>query len=104
MMKTRSAFSLLELMIVVLVMSGITAIVWPNLTKKLKSSNQIIFQQKLKETIEYCRYNAIIKGKIHMIIVQEKKINALTLDNVGLDGIIEKQVIWINANGEVYEK
>lgn len=100
----KRGFSLLELMITLVILSGVIAVAWPNLTRKLKSVDQINFDQKLKETVEDCRYNAIVKGQVYAVVVQEKKINVLTLDNIDFDGIIEEQVIWINANGEVYEK
>jgi prepilin-type N-terminal cleavage/methylation domain-containing protein len=99
----RKAFSLLELMIVVVVMAGALAIAWPNLTRRSKSIDKIIFEQKIKETVENSRYSNIMNGVSSVIVVKDDKIQTFTIDNILDCGDFDKRV-FIDAEGNVYEE
>jgi len=99
----RRAFSLLELMIVIVVMAGVLAIAWPNLTRRSKSIDQIIFEQNVKEAIDNGRYYSIMNGVSRVVTVKDKKIQTFTLDNlVSIDGFDQR--VFIDAEGNVYEE
>ncbi|MFN7737967.1 MAG: Tfp pilus assembly protein FimT/FimU [Pirellula sp.] len=59
---SRRAFSLLEMMIVLVVMVGILAIAWPNLQKPLRRAGLSQATQKLREAIDESRYQAMTTG------------------------------------------
>ncbi|MBM3966161.1 MAG: prepilin-type N-terminal cleavage/methylation domain-containing protein [Planctomycetes bacterium] len=59
---SRCAFSLLEMMIVLVVMVGILAIAWPNLQKPLRRAGLSQATQKLREAIDESRYQAMTTG------------------------------------------
>ena len=60
--KRRRAFSLLEIIIVLVVMVGLLAIVWPNLQKPLRRTSLNSAAQQLREAIDESRYQAIQTG------------------------------------------
>jgi type II secretory pathway pseudopilin PulG len=90
----RYAFSLLELMIVLIIMIGVIAISWPNLTKKLNYSKKKTFEQKVKETIDKARYQSLRIGKSLLIVVNEPDIKVIHLEDIGGENIDGKK-IWI---------
>lgn len=77
----RSAFSLLELMVVLVIMVGITALSWPVLTRKIKSSEIKIFEQKIKETMEDARYQSIRYGKPLAVIIDNKTVSIMKIED-----------------------
>jgi len=99
----RKAFSLLELMIVIVVMAGVLAIAWPNLTRRSKSIDQIIFEQNIKEAVDSSRYRSIMDGMSAVVIVKDDKIQTFTIDNMLDCGDFDKRV-FIDAEGNVYEE
>ncbi len=56
------AFSLLELVIVLVVMIGLLAIVWPNLQRPLSRTTLSQAAQLLREVIDETRYQATVQG------------------------------------------
>lgn len=65
-----SGFSLLELMIVLVIMVGILAVVWPNLRKPLESSAVREAAQIVRDAIDSARYQAAIEGEITFVRLQ----------------------------------
>lgn len=61
--RTRPAFTLLELVIVLVIMVGLTAIAWPNLARQLRKSELRESAQLLRSAIEECGYRAASDGK-----------------------------------------
>lgn len=94
----RSAFSLFELIIVLTIMISIVAIGWPALTKKIRSSEEQTFKQKIYETIENCRYKAIKFGKPIIITIKKKQINIIDIQD--FDNNYDN-FIFIAANGKI---
>ena len=95
----------MEMMIVVLMISSLGLIAWPNISKLRKKSQQNLFEQKVKEAVENCRYYAMLNGKIVVVEVvdSEEKITTMTLDNLVFNGKIDKRFL-INAQGDLYEE
>lgn len=91
----KSGFSILELMVVLTILCGIVAISWPALTKKIKTSEDKIFNQKIKETIENTRYLAIKTGKSFGIKIKNKKISVIEVNNIDEQNI----TLWVRADG-----
>jgi Tfp pilus assembly protein FimT len=58
----RLAFSLLEMMIVLVVMVGVLAIVWPNLQRPFRKAGLSEATQKLRQAIDDGRYQAMTTG------------------------------------------
>jgi prepilin-type N-terminal cleavage/methylation domain-containing protein len=56
-------FSLLELMIVVVLLAGITAIAWPSIARPMRKAELSEATQKLREAIEDGRYQAMMSGE-----------------------------------------
>ncbi|MBX3422656.1 MAG: type II secretion system protein [Pirellulaceae bacterium] len=63
----RAAFSLLELMIVLSVMVGATALVWPSLSKPLQRSALSEAAQGLRDVLDQTRHQALERGQVHMV-------------------------------------
>ncbi|MEM7559504.1 MAG: type II secretion system protein, partial [Planctomycetota bacterium] len=61
--RTRPAFTLLELVIVLVIMVGLTAIAWPNLARQLRKSELRESAQLLRSAIEECGYRAASDGR-----------------------------------------
>ena len=61
--RARPAFTLLELVIVLVIMVGLTAIAWPNLAKQLRKSELRESAQLLRSAIEECGYRAASDGR-----------------------------------------
>jgi len=60
--RRQPAFSLLELVIVLVVMIGLLAIVWPNLQRPLSRTTLSEAAQVLREVIDETRYQATVQG------------------------------------------
>jgi type II secretory pathway pseudopilin PulG len=63
----RGAFSLLELIIVLMIMVGMLAVVWPNLSKPLEKSTLREAAQSLRDAIDETRYQAQLDGNIYFV-------------------------------------
>ena len=61
-MSQRKAFSLLEIMIVLVLMAGIIAIAWPSISRPMRKAELSEATQKLREAIEDGRYQAMVAG------------------------------------------
>lgn len=94
----RSAFSLLELMVVLVIMVGITALSWPVLTRKIKSSEIKIFEQKIKETIEDARYQSIRHGKPLAVIINNKTVSIIKFSDI--QNHTYEMVIFVTPDGK----
>ena len=62
MLRLRPAFSLLELIIVLMVMIGLMAIVWPNLQRPLSRTSLDEGAQTVRNTLDESRYQATLAG------------------------------------------
>lgn len=67
----RTGFSLLELMLVLVVLVGVLALVWPNLQRPLKRSNLSNAAQKLREAIDESRHKAVVDGNPVFVQLQQ---------------------------------
>ena len=63
----RSGFSLIELIIVLVVMTGLLAIVWPNLQRPLRRSAISQAAGALRESIDQARYRALTAGQVWLV-------------------------------------
>ncbi len=61
--RSQPAFTLLELVIVLVIMVGLTAIAWPNLARQLRKSELRESSQLLRTAIEECGYCAASNGQ-----------------------------------------
>ena len=69
--RLQSAFSLLELIIVLMVMIGMLAIVWPNLQRPLSRTTLSEAAQVLRVVIDESRYQATITGTPQFVHLQQ---------------------------------
>ncbi|MCA9131807.1 MAG: hypothetical protein KDA45_01575 [Planctomycetales bacterium] len=65
------AFTLLELVIVLLVMVGMLAVVWPNLQRPLRRTTLDEAAQMLRDAIDENRYQAMLLGQPRFIHLQQ---------------------------------
>lgn len=65
------AFTLLELVIVLLVMVGMLAVVWPSLQRPLQRTSLDEAAQMVRDAIDECRYQAGLHGKIQFVQLQQ---------------------------------
>lgn len=96
-------FSLLELMIVLCILTGIVAISWPSLTKKTKKIEVEIFEQKIKEVFEDARYYAIVHTDPVAVIVLDNDVRMVRLKYLSEIDVFDR-LFLIDARGNVYEK
>lgn len=82
-------------------MLTITAISWPFLAKKINSSKSKLFEQKVKETIENARYEAVIKGKSFLLQVDDENISVVEINKIDKKEI-KKERILITADGKFF--
>ncbi len=68
---TRSALTLLELMIVLLVIGGMLALTWPNLRKSLERNELGEAARTVRELLEEVRYQAIVGGQIGIVRLEQ---------------------------------
>ncbi len=82
-----AAFSLLELIIVLMVMIGLLAIAWPNLQKPLRRNSLNEAAQTLREAIDDSRYLAITTGTPVFIRFRsgDSRLHAGTFDSFASD-------------------
>ena len=65
------AFTLLELIIVLAVMVGLLAVVWPNLQRPLQRTSLDEAAQIVRDAIEESRYQAALQGTLYFVQLQE---------------------------------
>lgn len=63
----RGGFSLLELMIVLIIMGGVLAVVWPNLRKPLERSSVREAAKVVRDAIDSARYKAAMEGEVRFV-------------------------------------
>lgn len=68
---TRTGFTLLELMIVLLVIGGAMALTWPNLRKSLERNELNEAARTVRELLEEVRYQAMVSGQIGIVRLEE---------------------------------
>jgi len=66
-----TAFTLLELIIVLAVMVGLLAVVWPNLQKPLQRTSLDEAAQLVRDAIDESRYQAALKGSPYFVQLQQ---------------------------------
>ena len=66
--KTRSAFTLVELMVVIIVLGVIAAAVVPNLSGPLESTRLDAAARRVADLMDYCYANAAATGRVHGLI------------------------------------
>jgi prepilin-type N-terminal cleavage/methylation domain-containing protein len=81
----RRAFSLLEMMIVLVVMVGVLAIVWPNLQRPFRKAGLSEATQKLRQAIDDGRYQAMTTGTPVFIQIRQ---GGHEVRSVGLDSLV----------------
>jgi Tfp pilus assembly protein FimT len=81
----RLAFSLLEMMIVLVVMVGVLAIVWPNLQRPFRKAGLSEATQKLRQAIDDGRYQAMTTGTPVFIQIRQ---GGHEVRSVGLDSLV----------------
>lgn len=101
-MQKNNGFSLLELMIVMIILVSVLALSWPNLTKKLRSSEEKMLEHQVLESIEKAKYQALSSGKPLLVLINNKKINIVKFDDIYQYDIIGKK-IWVTADGKSYD-
>lgn len=82
-------FSLLELMIVVVLIAGITAIAWPSIARPMRKAELSEATQKLREAIEDGRYQAMMSGEPVFLQITEGNSQ---LRSGGIDALINGQL------------
>ncbi len=65
------AFTLLELVIVLLVMVGMLAVVWPNLQRPLQRTSLDEAAQMVRDAIDESRYQAALHGTVQFVQLQQ---------------------------------
>lgn len=95
----RNAFSLLEMMIVLVVMVGILAIAWPNLQKPLRRAGLSQATQKLREAIDESRYQAMTTGTPVFIQLRQGESE---VRSGGLDAFVAEDSEF-NAQGAIVD-
>ncbi|TWU17141.1 hypothetical protein Pla52o_54800 [Novipirellula galeiformis] len=69
--RSRPAFTLLELVIVLLVMVGIMAVVWPNLQRPLRRTTLDEAAEMLRDAIDQSRYQASLSGTPYFVQLRQ---------------------------------
>lgn len=64
-------FTLLELIIVLLVMVGMLAVVWPNLARPLQRTSLDEAAQMVRDAIDESRYQSALRGAPYFVLLQE---------------------------------
>lgn len=64
-------FTLLELIIVLLVMVGMLAVVWPNLSRPLQRTSLDEAAQMVRDAIDESRYQSALRGAPYFVLLQE---------------------------------
>lgn len=90
-------FSLLELMIVVVLIAGITAIAWPSIARPMRKAELSEATQKLREAIEDGRYQAMMSGEPVFLQITEGNSQ---LRSGGIDALINGQLDEISEGLE----
>lgn len=90
----RRAFSLLEMTIVLVVMVGVLAIVWPNLQRPFRKAGLSEATQKLRQAIDDGRYQAMTTGTPVFIQIRQggHEVRSLGLDSLVADESGDLQV------------
>ena len=65
------AFTLLELVIVLLLMVGVLAVVWPNLQRPLQRTSLDEAAQMVRDAIDESRYQAALHGAVQFVQLQQ---------------------------------
>jgi len=68
----RTGFSLLELLMVLAVIAGLVALAWPNLRKPLSDTPLSQAAANLRELIDECRYQAVLRGELTMLRLEKE--------------------------------
>jgi len=91
----RSGFSLLELMIVLMLLAGISVIAMPSVRRlSSKTDKQLLEQKKLEAELD-ARYKSNASGRVILLVFDENANSVIyNLDNLPSEDIINAGV-WI---------
>ncbi|MCC7336632.1 MAG: hypothetical protein IT422_16190 [Pirellulaceae bacterium] len=85
------AFTLLELVIVLLLMVGVLAVVWPNLQRPLQRTSLDEAAQMVRDAIDESRYQAALHGAVQFVQLQQ---GSSQLRSGSFDG-------FLNSNSDI---
>jgi len=90
----KRGMTLLELLIVLLLISVIAVVSYPNISKILRNNENAVYEQRKMEIIKSAEYRSAIKGEIYVLIT-----NGVEMDILGIDDYIDSEIVgettWI---------
>ena len=91
----RYGFSLLELMIVIAILAGVSAFAFPSIRRLSSKTDQQLLEQKRFEAEADARYKSTLTGHVLLLVFDEAgESSVYTLDNLPEPDIISGG-IWI---------